>query len=56
MPDLVGLLAQLDPLDLAPALGIEQAQLHALGLLREEREVHALAVPGRAERIRPTGP
>ena len=56
MPDLIGLLGQLDALDLAPALGIEHAQLHALGLLREEREVDALAVPCRAQRVRAAGP
>jgi len=36
----------------APPAFIEQAQLDFLGVRREEREVDALAVPGRAERRR----
>ena len=38
------------------AVVVEQAQLHALGVLGEDREVGAVAVPGRAERERPAGP
>src|SRR5258706_21327 len=56
MPHLVGLLAKLDALYFAAPLGIEQAQLDAFGLLREEREVHALPVPGRAQRMGPPRP
>src|SRR5439155_4600888 len=33
---------------------VEQAQLHPLRVLGEEREVRAVAVPGRAEREWPT--
>ena len=38
------------------AVLVEQAQLDALGVLGEEREVRPAAVPGRAERERPPGP
>src|SRR6185437_13818496 len=40
---------------LGPVL-VEQAQLDVLGVLGEEREVRALAVPRRAERERRSGP
>ena len=56
MPDEVGALAQLHALDLAPATRIEQAELDALGVLGEEREVHSRTVPGGAERMRPSAP
>src|SRR3954469_24373222 len=56
VPDEVGALAHFDALDLAAAARIEKAQLHALGVLREQREVDAGAVPGPAERIRPSAP
>src|SRR5947207_4235081 len=52
VPDEVGALAQLHALELAPAARIEQAELDARGVLREEREVDAGAVPSRAERVR----
>ncbi len=35
---------------------VEQAQLHALGVLGEDREVRSLAVPRRTERERPARP
>src|SRR5262249_29215716 len=35
---------------------VEEAELHAGGVLREEREVHALAVPRGAERVRAAWP
>ena len=35
---------------------VEEAELHPLGVLGEEREVRAVAVPGRPERKRATGP
>jgi hypothetical protein len=47
-------LGQLDPCLIA--LGIEQAELDALGIFREEREVRAAAVPFRAEREEIAGP
>src|SRR6266511_2608282 len=56
MPDLIGLLAQRNAFELAPALGIEQAELNVLRMLREKPEIDALAVPGGAERIRPARP
>src|SRR6185437_5515802 len=52
VPHEVGTLAQRDALRLALAALVEQAQLHLLRVPREEREVHALAVPGGAERMR----
>ena len=52
MPDLVGALAQRDALQLAPAARVEEAQLDLLGVLGEQREVDALAVPVRAARVR----
>src|SRR5690606_22406422 len=56
VPDEVGALAQLDALDLAPALGVEQAQLDPLGVLRIQREVDAFAVPGGAQGRGPAAP
>jgi hypothetical protein len=44
VPHLVGVLRQRDALELALAAGVEQAELDALGVLREEREVDAAAV------------
>jgi hypothetical protein len=41
VPHLVGVLRQRDALELALAAGVEQAELDALGVLREEREVDA---------------
>jgi hypothetical protein len=35
---------------------VEETQLDFLGVLREEREIHAFAVPRRAARIRTAGP
>ena len=55
VPDVVGLLAQLDALALVAA-PVEQAQLHALGLRREQREVDAMAVPGGTARMRAARP
>ena len=58
VPDLVGALAQLDALQLAPAGRVEEAQLDALGVLREQREVDALRRPRsrRAGRVGPARP
>jgi hypothetical protein len=43
-------------LDALLLVAVEEALLHALGVLAEQREVRALAVPGRAEREWPPGP
>src|SRR5439155_9333805 len=43
-------------LDALLVVAVEEAQLHALGVLAEQREVRPLAVPGRAERERPARP
>ena len=51
VPDLVGPLPEPHALELAAAARIEQGQIDGLRALREEREVDALAVPGRALRI-----
>ncbi len=56
MPDLVRLLAHPHARLGLVRLGIVEAQLDALGVLGEEREVHALPVPGRAKRIRTAWP
>jgi hypothetical protein len=56
VPDLVGVLGQRDALDLAPASRVEQAQVHALRILREQGEVDAASVPGGAARMREPRP
>lgn len=56
MPDLIRAFAQRDPLRLVPARGIEDAQLHFLGVGGEEREVDTLSVPGGSTRIGLAGP
>src|SRR3954465_13334553 len=56
MPDEIRALEELDALDLAPPFGIEEAQLHALCMLGEQREVDARPVPGGAEGIGPAAP
>ena len=56
MPDLIGLLAQRNALDLAAAFRVEQAQLDTFGVLGKQPEVHAFPVPGRAQRVRPARP
>src|SRR5690606_32601309 len=56
VPDVVGPLAQLDAVRLAAADAVEQAQFDALGTFGEDREVDALAVPGRSARVRTAGP
>src|SRR5262245_5226086 len=56
VPDKVGALPELDALGLAPAARVEQTQLHALGVFREQREVDPAAVPGGAKRIRAATP
>jgi hypothetical protein len=52
VPDLVGIFGKRDPVDLAPALGVEQAKLDPLGMGGEDREIGARAVPPRAQRAR----
>jgi hypothetical protein len=47
---LVGVFGQRDAVDLAPAAGLEQAQVDALGMGGEQGEIDARAIPGRAER------
>ena len=51
VPDLVSVLGQHDPLELALAAVVEQAQLDLLGVGAEQREVHAAAVEGGAQRV-----
>jgi len=48
VPDLVGVLGQLDALDFGLALVVEQAQLDLCRVRREDGEVDAKAVPGGA--------
>nr|WP_247878963.1 hypothetical protein [Azospirillum brasilense] len=56
MPDLVGVLRQDDPLDLALAGLVEQAQLDLLGVRGEQGEVDPEPVPVRPQRIGLAGP
>src|SRR3954447_14945131 len=59
VPDVVGHLLEPNAMLRPPApvcMVVEQADVHALGLRREQREVGALAIPGRAERGRAAGP
>src|SRR5882672_4882869 len=56
VPHEIGALAQRDALQLPfPGL-VEEAQLHLLGVAREESEVHAFSVPRGAERMRKSVP
>ena len=56
VPDLVGVFLEFDALDFVTPAGIEQAQFHPGRVFREQREVDAFAVPGRAARIRISRP
>ena len=56
VPDLVGALGQRDALPFASPAFVEDAQLDLLRVLRKEREIDALAVPGCAARIGVAGP
>ena len=57
VPDEIGPLRQGKTSGLSRRVGaVEEAQLHLLGMLREDREVDTLSVPGRAERVRLAGP
>jgi hypothetical protein len=49
VPHLVGAFRQGEPSHLAPAGGVEQAEVEAIGVRRKYREVDAEAVPGRPE-------
>src|SRR5262245_65435267 len=53
VPDAAGPLAERDALQLAPAAGIEQAELHLFRMLGIQREVDARAVPRRPQGVRP---
>src|SRR5205814_2893106 len=56
VPDLVGLLADANALNFAPAGIIEQAQVDAVGMFGKQGEVNAFAIPAGAQRIRLTRP
>src|SRR5690242_15300144 len=56
VPRLVGVLAQLDAVHFAPAVGIEQTQLDPRGMRRERSEVDPFSVPARATRVGTPGP
>jgi len=49
MPDGAGSLANVDSLQLPPALVVEETEPDGRSVPREEGEVRSLAVPGRAE-------
>ena len=53
VPNLVGVLRQLDPLKLDLPVVVEQAKLDLGGVGGEQGEVHALPVPGGPARMRP---
>src|SRR5215207_3819011 len=48
VPGLVRAFAQLDALQLTPAVRIEQTQLDSGGVRGEHGKIHAFAIPGRA--------
>src|SRR5712671_3415294 len=56
VPYLVGVIGEFDARLLVLPGPVEQAQLDLFGMGREQREIDALAVPRRAERIRQPGP
>ena len=56
VPDLIGTLAQLDPLQLVLAAGIEQTQLHFVGAAGKNGEIDTFTVPRGATGIRLAGP
>src|SRR6516162_6891230 len=56
MPDLVRSLPHRDARLGLARLGVEEAELDALGMLGEQCEVDAFSVPSGAERVRPPGP
>src|SRR3954464_13806911 len=56
VPGVGGALGQLEALLRAVDCAVEQAQLHTVGGLREDREVRAAAVPGRPEWEGVSGP
>src|SRR5262249_20919179 len=56
VPHLIGVLRQYDTRLLMLAGTVEQAQFDLFRMRRKQREIDPLAVPGGAERGRPTGP
>src|SRR4029453_9646052 len=57
VPDLVGVLRQANAGGSPPAVrSVKQAQFDLGGVLRKEREIHAAAIPGGAERVRLSKP
>src|SRR4029079_893582 len=56
VPHFVGVFGQAGASDLAFAILVEEAEFHRLGILREQSEVHAFAVPSRSEGIRSSRP
>ena len=51
VPDPVGLFGQRQAFKFALPAGIEQAEFHAFGVLREKREIDAATVPGGAQGV-----
>jgi hypothetical protein len=52
VPDILAPLQQPNALQLAPAVAVEQAKFHLLGICRKQREIGAAPVPGGAQRMR----
>ncbi len=55
VPHLIGILRQRVARDLAASACVEDAQVDALRVCREEGEVHARTVPGRSQRVGAAG-
>ena len=55
VPDVAVALRQIEPRGFRAAVLGEKAQRHLAGVLREDREIDAVAVKRRAERCRPPG-
>src|SRR5262245_51144597 len=55
VPDVFGALRQLDALDLATAVAVEQAKHHLFSIRRKQRKIRAPPIPAGAKRVRQTG-
>src|SRR5258708_18500134 len=56
VPDAIGVFREADARYLVMPGRIEETQLDPLGILGEQREIDAAAIPGGAQRIRPARP
>ena len=51
MPNLIGLLPDVDPLQLAAPRLIEKTEFNFFRVFREKGKIHSFAVPGRPQRV-----